>query len=96
MTWVVTFSKRAQKQQQGLPPKARQLLVALVIELERVGPVRGDWPNYSRLGGSKERKHHCHLNKKGRPTYVAVWEETTQGLKVVEIIYVGTRENAPY
>jgi hypothetical protein len=55
------------------------------------GPVRGDWPNYSKLSANK---HHCHL-KKGQPTYVAVWQESKTTI-TVEVIYAGTHENAPY
>ncbi len=50
------------------------------------------WPNYSKLGPGR---HHCHL-KKERPTYVAVWEERDGGVQVVEVIYAGTHEKAPY
>jgi len=39
-------------------------------EMEANGPIRGDWPNFSALSGNR---YHCHL-KKGRPTYVAIWE----------------------
>jgi hypothetical protein len=62
----------------------------LLSDIEAGGPVRGNWPNYSRLG---PRRHHCHL-KKGRPTYVAVWEEI--GTRLVEVTYAGTQEKAPY
>ena len=57
-----------------------------------MGPIRGNWKNYSKLG---ENRHHCHI-KTGRPTYVAVWEETTEAVKLVEAVYVGTHEKAPY
>jgi len=39
--------------------------------------------------------HHCHL-KKGRPTYIAVWEINDKEIKLVEVTYVGTHEKAPY
>jgi hypothetical protein len=54
--------------------------------------VRGDWPNYSKLAGGR---HHCHL-KKGKPTYVAVWEVLDKDIKLIEVQYVGTHEKAPY
>lgn len=54
--------------------------------------MRGDWPNYSRLPGNR---HHCHL-KKGRPTYVAVWEDVAGKIKVIEVVYAGTHEKALY
>ena len=65
---------------------------ALIGDIEAGGPVRGDWPNYGKLG---DARHHCHL-KKGQPTYVAVWEVQDKKIKLVEIQYVGTHEKAPY
>ena len=65
--------------------------VALVREIEEKGPVRGNWPNYGKL--SDKVRHHCHL-KKGKPTYVACWEE--KGKEEIEVYYVGTHEKAPY
>jgi len=73
-----------------LPVRVRQALDFLINDIRLGGPVRGDWPNYSRLDGSR---HHCHL-KKGRPTYVAVWRVVDAG--TVEIDYAGTHEKAPY
>ncbi|WP_332308295.1 hypothetical protein [Desulfonatronovibrio magnus] len=63
-----------------------------MIEMEKSGLVRGNWPNYSKLG---KNKHHCHL-KGGKPTYVAVWEEREEEINLVEVTYAGTHENAPY
>jgi mRNA-degrading endonuclease RelE of RelBE toxin-antitoxin system len=91
MTWTVTFTGKARKQKSKLPEKIRQLLFQLAKDIEASGPVRGDWPNYSKLGNNR---HHCHL-KKGHPTYVAVWTED-RDIITVEIIYAGTHENAPY
>jgi hypothetical protein len=56
------------------------------------GPVRGTWPNYGKLS---QIRHHCHL-KKGHPTYVAVWEVRDRQVQIIEVLYVGTHENAPY
>ena len=75
-----------------LPEKVKRILVLLIAEMEAQGPVRGNWPNYSKLG---VRRHHCHL-KKGRPTYVAVWEESPEGIQLIEVTYAGTHERAPY
>jgi mRNA-degrading endonuclease RelE of RelBE toxin-antitoxin system len=36
------------------------------------------------------------LLMKGKPTYVAVWEEQNKEIKLVEVIYAGTHEKAPY
>ncbi len=92
MRWAVKYTKRAAKQAEKLPKKVLEILDVLVAEIELGGPVRGDWPNYSKLGGCL---HHCHI-KKGHPTYVAVWEEDGSGIRLVEVKYVGTHENAPY
>jgi mRNA-degrading endonuclease RelE of RelBE toxin-antitoxin system len=92
MTWTVNLTRKAAKQKDELPKQVRSILVALVHEIIRMGPVRGDWPNYGKLG---PHRHHCHL-KKGHPTYVAVWEESDRGIRLVEITYVGTHEKAPY
>ena len=92
MKWRVEFTGRAKKQQEKLPVKVREILFQLVREIETVGAVRGDWPNYSKLSGVY---HHCHL-KKGNPTYVAVWREDKGQIRVVEVIYAGSHEKAPY
>lgn len=64
----------------------------LAQELATQGPIRGNWPNYSKLN---DLRHHCHL-KKDRPTYVAVWEVRDSQQRIIEVLYVGTHENAPY
>jgi mRNA-degrading endonuclease RelE of RelBE toxin-antitoxin system len=92
MNWVVEFTNRSKKQADKLPVKVRQILFQLAREIEYFGPVRGDWPNYSKLS---ENEHHCHL-KKGTPTYVAVWKEIDKKIKLVEIVYAGSHEKAPY
>jgi hypothetical protein len=77
-----------------LPSVVQDRLDALAAEIELLGPVRGNWKNYSKLEG-RTRQHHCHI-KAGRPTYVAVWEETDETVKLVEVVYAGTHEKAPY
>jgi len=47
---------------------------------------------YSKPGAGRR---HCHL-KKGKPTYVALWEEDRGEVRLVEVTYVGTHEDAPY
>lgn len=92
MAWNVHFSRQAQKQTTRLPVKIQGILQALVIDLEENGPVRGNWANYGKLTG---RRHHCHL-KKGKPCYVAVWEVVDKEIKLIEVVYAGTHEGAPY
>ena len=92
MSWTVKLSRNAEKQKAKLTKPLRQILYALVGDIEAGGPGRGDWPNYGKLA---DGKHHCHL-KKGNPTYVAVWEVRDKKIKLVEVQYVGTHEKAPY
>lgn len=92
MQWPVIIKKRLGKQLGQLPKAVKASLVTLMKEIEDYGPVRGNWPNYSQLSSNR---YHCHL-KKGRPTYVAVWEVKDKERKLVEVIYAGTHEKAPY
>jgi len=92
MTWTVRLSRNAEKQKIKLSKPLRQILYALVGDIEAGGPVRGDWPNYGKLS---DGRHHCHL-KKGNPTYVAVWKVRDKEVRLVEVHYVGTHEKAPY
>ncbi len=92
MVWTVIARKKVAKQVKNLPPVVRDTLFTLLLEIEHEGPVRGNWPNYGKLGRGR---HHCHL-KKGHPTYVAVWEEAEKGIQLVEVTYVGSHEKAPY
>lgn len=92
MIWTVKIMRRALKQVDRLPVKVRESLADLIRDMEFHGPVRGNWPNYSRLS---ENRHHCHI-KKGQPTYVTIWEVTDKGIKLIEVTYAGTHEKAPY
>ena len=92
MSWTVEFTNRARKQKDKLPARIQETFFLLVLEIERKGPVRGDWPNYSKLS---DNEHHCHL-KKGHPTYVTIWREMQGHIRLVEVIYVGSHEKAPY
>ena len=91
MNWTVKIHRKAEKQVASLSRKVAEKLQFLIADIVLNGPVRGTWPNYSKL---PDNRHHCHL-KIGNPTYVAVWKEDKQ-IITVEIIYVGTHENAPY
>lgn len=92
MNWTVVVKKGVSKSLPKLPRAVQNSLIALIREIEAEGPVRGNWPNYGKLLNDL---HHCHL-KKGKPTYVAVWEVKDQQVRLVEIRYVGTHEKAPY
>ena len=92
MPWTVDLAKKVAKQWEKLPNSVKDAVALLVAEMRTAGPVRGNWSNYSKLPGSR---HHCHL-KKGKPSYVAVWREEPGAIKLIEVIYVGTHEKAPY
>lgn len=94
MAWTVTYSNKAAKQYNKLPRSVRDTVDLLVKEICISGPVRVNWRNYSKLRGTTDQ-HHCHV-KSGRPTYVVVWEVTDNSIKLVEVIYAGTHEKAPY
>lgn len=92
MSWNVLLTNKAAKQYRKLPRTIRDNIDALIMEIRISGPVRGNWPNYSKLSASE---HHCHV-KKGQPTYVVIWREDKGQVRLVEVIYVGTHEKAPY
>lgn len=94
MDYTVVFTGMAKKQKDRLPPDMAAALYALQRDLEENGPIRGNWPHYSKLHG-KKGLHHCHLNK-GNPRYVAVWKENKETIALLEIRYVGTHEKADY
>ena len=92
MSWQVVYNRK-KFHKKRLPAKVALTMELLIAEIEQNGPVRGNWSNYSKLPNNR---HHCHL-KKGKPTYVAVWADIGKNkVKLVEIIYVGTHEKAPY
>ena len=93
MAWEVVVTKKVQRQYDGLPKRAKDAVIALLRDIEINGPRRGNWPNFGKLVNQK--CYHCHL-KKGTPTYVALWAVDKGKVRVVEVIYVGTHEKAPY
>ena len=92
MSWTVSVKKKVQKRAEKLPVEIRKILLRLLAEIEIYGSYRSNWKNYGPLG---DNRYHCHL-KKGRPTYVAVWEIIDKEIRLVEVSYVGTHERAPY
>jgi mRNA-degrading endonuclease RelE of RelBE toxin-antitoxin system len=94
--WEVNLPKKVIKQKEQLPPEIRSMFYFLLNELKELGPIRHNWPSYGKLETGKNREtHHCHLNK-NRPIYVVVWEVLNKKIKLMEVRYVGTHENAPY
>ena len=89
MSCRVQVKQKTAKGLLKLPKSVQRALEALVADIRETGPVRGDWPNYSKLA---DGSHHCHLNY----SYVAVWIVVENEIKIIEVTYVGSRENAPY
>lgn len=92
MVWIVDFTKKSADQRKELPSRIRAALDFLVKELETLGPIRGNWKNFSKL---TRENFHCHL-KNGKPTYVACWRIADKNSKLIEVYYAGTHEKAPY
>jgi len=88
MAYEVKYKRKVQKQINKLPDKIKQRLFALIADLEDMGPIRHNWPNYSKLGTNQ---HHCHLTR----SWVVCWKHEKQTI-VIEVYYVGSREGAPY
>jgi mRNA-degrading endonuclease RelE of RelBE toxin-antitoxin system len=89
MNWTVVVGKKVQKSLRKMPEVVVEAFEDLISDLKINGPARWDWPNYSKL---TKGRYHCHLNY----NYVVVWIEENKKLKIIEVIYVGSRENAPY
>ena len=86
--FTVVVKKAAAKGAAKMPERERILFGQLAAELEALGPVRSNWPNYSKLGAVT---YHCHLSRK----WVACWQHESDTIKI-EVYYAGNRENAPY
>ena len=97
MSWTVKIAnKRTEKQIKQLPKPIQKTLAFLISDLETNGPrTSGGWKNYGKLEGMKGDKRHCHISK-GRPTYVCCWEVIDKQIKIMEVYYASTHENAPY
>jgi len=92
--WTIDMTSRVRKQKEKLPPEIRLMFLALLTELRFKGPSQPSWPHFGKLK-NMANVFHCHLNK-GRPTYVTVWKVVDSKIKIMEVQYVGTHENAPY
>jgi len=89
MRFDVTIKKKALKNLPVLPENVRERFYVLVKRLESMGTTGGNiFQNYSKLG---ENEYHCHLTYH----YVACWRHD-KGTIIIEVYYVGSRENAPY
>ena len=84
----ILLSKKVQKNLRKVPQKIRDKFSLLALQLSESGPVANNWQNYSKLGGTQ---YHCHLSLH----WVACWLHE-KGQIIIEVYYVGSRENAPY
>lgn len=84
----VTIKKKVASKLDDLPEQVQRKFWVLVRELRLLGPIRGNWPNFSKLGSVT---YHCHLSR----DWVACWrwEKTTIE---IEVYYAGGRKDAPY
>lgn len=92
MKWKILFTKDADKGRLKLMKAGRrrelEVLAVLIEKLKESGPVQPEFHNYGKLG---KNVYHCHLSRK----WVACWRELKDTI-ILEMYYVGTRENAPY
>ena len=86
--YQIVIKKKIVKSMRSVPQSVQDAFVALCDDLEEKGPFQPDWPNYSPL---KNDKYHCHLSH----NYVACWE-WVKGTIIIEVLYAGSRESAPY
>ena len=87
--WIVKIKKRVLKNLAKLPEAVQDNFAAVRNDVAFDGPEQPGWKNYSKLGGNR---YHCHLNYH----YVACWTKDEKDNLILEVYYVGSRENAPY
>ena len=88
MIYKVGLTKNTLKSVLKLPKKVQEKFALLLNDLRANGPIQAKWMNYSKLD---KQTYHCHLTYK----YVACWRNEKDKL-ILEVYYVGSRENAPY
>ncbi len=71
-----------------MPLQEQKLFANLVEDLERKGPIRSEWQNFSKLS---KNEYHCHLSY----SWVDCWRAEEKYLEI-EVYYAGSREKAPY
>ncbi len=86
--YEVKIKKSILKKIQKMPKQIQFTFDSLIEDLIEKGPIRNEWPNFSKLG---ENEYHCHLAYK----WVACWYNENDSIKI-EVYYAGSRENAPY
>ncbi len=82
------IKKKVRKTLTSLPKWVQKKFALLVLDLNSKGPKQPNWQNYSKL---KNNEYHCHLGS----SWVACWKHEKDQI-IIEVYYVGSRENAPY
>lgn len=85
--FTVNIQKKCRKGINDLTKKDKYTLMRLLDNIENFGPVQPCFKNYSKLGNTT---YHCHLSLHK----VVCWQLLNSN--IVEVYYVGSRENAPY
>lgn len=86
--YKVVWKNKIRKQISKCPVKVQRKFFQLVRDIERKGAIQKEWSNFSALG---KDFYHCHLDYGWAAVWY--WEKNTI---VVEVTYVGSRENTPY
>ena len=84
----VIWKRKVERQIYKCPKIVQQKFWTLVKDLREKGPIQRGWRNFSKLD---ENEYHCHLDY----SWVAVWNCERESI-IVEVVYVGSREKAPY
>ena len=88
--WTVEIKRKVKRRLYKLPEDIQEKALALAIDLRKHGKNPGKkWKNFSSLS---ETTFHCHLSY----SYVACWEVIDEKIRLMEVYYVGSREDAPY
>jgi hypothetical protein len=91
--WEIKISKRTLKGIERMPAPAVDAFWRLLTLLKADGPTGPkEWKNYGKLKG-RDSKYHCHLSNNHQ--WVACWR-AEKGEVIVEILYVGSHQGAPY
>ena len=88
MRWKVYFRKKVEKMVMKMPHKEQVLFANLIEDLEVKGPIRKEWPNFSKFSYNT---YHCHLTY----SWIACWKVRKKVFEI-EVYYAGSREKAPY
>ncbi|HAJ78357.1 MAG TPA: hypothetical protein DCO75_01180 [Fibrobacteres bacterium] len=89
MAYIVTIKNRVCKNIEKLPVPVQEKFKTLLKVLMQSGTNGAvAWQNFSKLS---ENEYHCHLTYH----YVACWRHEKKTI-IIEVYYVGSREDAPY